>query len=113
VDPEDEVTLVYVEEGSVAVQHALMPFTEAKILKAGEYIRVYKNSPLALKRFDKGEFLQRALRALSEFVVLQGPRLGGGGSPAPGGSGGPPVLGDTAPPVPPPPPPPPPPPGGE
>jgi hypothetical protein len=108
VDLEDDVTAVFVEEGSVAVQHAILPFTEAKVLKAGESIRVYKNSPLAKSRIDKGEVVQRALRALSEWMVLQGPRLGGGaGGAAPGGGvpigGGPTLPGDT--PAPPPPPP--------
>lgn len=114
VDETDEVTLVYVEEGSVAVQHAILPFTESKVLKEGEYIRVYKNSPLAQKRLDKGQVIQRTLQAVSDFLIFQGPRIGGGGS-APGGStpppssGGPGLPGDTGnkTPVPPPPPPPP------
>lgn len=113
VDGEDEVTLVYVEEGSVAVQHAILPFTEAKILGAGEYIRVYKNSPIAQKRLDKGQVIQRTLQAVSDFLIFQGPRLGGGGS-APGSTtvpgGGPTLPGDTSNKTPAPPPPPPPPP---
>lgn len=112
VDPDDEVTLVYVEEGSVAVQHAILPFTNAKVLNAGEYLRVYKNSPIAKKGIDKGQAIQRTLQAVSDFVVFRGPRLGGssGGAGAPSG-GGPGLPGDTASTTPPPPPPPPPPPG--
>jgi ferric-dicitrate binding protein FerR (iron transport regulator) len=114
VDPEDDVTAVFVEEGSVAVQHAILPFSEAKVLKAGESIRVYKNSPIAKSRIDKGEIVQKALRALSDWVVMQGPRLGtGAGGPIPSGGGiptggGPSLPGDTGAPLPPPPPPPPP-----
>ncbi len=109
VDPEDEMTLVLVEEGSVAVQHAILPFSEAKTLSAGEYIRVYRNSPIAQRRIDKGEVIQRTLRAVSDYLVFQGPRLGtGGGSVPTGGVGGPTLPGDTGASAPPPPPPPPP-----
>jgi hypothetical protein len=113
VDPEDEMTMVFVEEGSVAVQHAILPFSEAKVLKAGESIRVYKNSPIAKSRIDKGEIVQRTLRAVSDWLVFQGPRLGGGpggGIPTGGvpSGAGPTLPGDTGAPLPPPPPPPPP-----
>jgi len=67
---------------------------------------VYKNAPLAQKRVDKGQVVQRALQAVSDFVVFRGPRLGGG---APGGVPGGGLPGDTPAPAPPPPPPPPPP----
>ena len=59
-------------------------------------------------RIDKGEIVQRALRALSDWMVLQGPRMGGGTGPVPSG-GGPTLPGDTGSQLPPPPPPPPPP----
>lgn len=112
VDGEDEMTLVYVEEGSVAIQHAILPFSDAKILKTGEYIRVYKNSPIAKKQLDKGQAMQRTLQALSDFLIFQGPRITGGstgGGSIPGGGPGLPgdTGGETAPPPPPPPPPPP------
>lgn len=112
VDPEDDMTAVFVEEGSVAVQHAILPFSDAKVLHAGESIRVYKNSPIAKSRVDKGEIVQRALRALSDWMIVQGPRLGGGAGPVPTGGGvpsggGPTLPGDTGAPLPPPPPPPP------
>lgn len=111
VDEEDEMTMVYVEEGSVAVQHAILPFSEPKMLKPGEYIQVYKNSPIAKKQLDKGQAIQRTLQALSDFLIFQGPRIGGGSGGSAPGSGGPGLPGDTssetAPPPPPPPPPPP------
>lgn len=117
VEP-DEMTLVVVEEGQVAVQHALMPYSEAKILNGGDYLRVYKNQPLAQKQFDKGGALQRMLKVMAD-VWLNTPRVGNSGS---GGAGaptsipvpsGPPVglPGDTSAPAPPPTAPPPPPPG--
>ncbi|MBI4877961.1 MAG: FecR domain-containing protein [Acidobacteria bacterium] len=122
VEDAEETTLVSVEEGLVAVQHALLPRGDPKLVGAGEYIRVYKNSPLARKGFDKGSALQTALRALSDAfgsLIYRSPG-GGGRIPIPGSAGGGPTLpGDTqtTPPPPPPPPgdggiaPPPPPPG--
>jgi hypothetical protein len=118
---EDEMTMVLVEEGQVAVQHALMPFTSEKILNGGDYLRVYKNQPLAQKQFDRGQVLQKMMRVLAD-VWLNTPKVGGSGGPTsipgpsiPGPSGGPIGLpGDTGAPAPPsgmPPPPPPPPPG--
>lgn len=114
-----ETTMVLVEEGQVAVQHALMPYSSPKILNAGDYLRVYKNQPLANKGVDRGGILQRALRVMQD-VWLNQPRVGGGAggsaSPIPGGGttpggGGPTLPGDTGGSTPPPPPPPPPPPG--
>lgn len=111
VDPEEDVTTVAVEEGQVAVQHAILPYTEAKVLNPGDSIRVYKNAPIARNRIDRGMIAQKVARALSDLAVFRGPRLGSGGS-APGagggsipGGGG--LPGDTAGPTPPPPPPPP------
>ncbi len=114
VEDDGDVTLVYVEEGQVAVQHAILPYTESKLLNAGEYLRVYKNAPLAARRVDRGLVLQRSLRVLSDVLVMRGPRLGSGGSAGSAGSAGGSVglPGDTASTTPPPPPPPPPPPGG-
>jgi len=116
VEP-DDVTLVVVEEGQVAVQHALMPYSEAKILNGGDYLRVYKNQPLAQKQFDKGGALQKMLRMMAD-VWLNTPRVGGGSTggaspiPSPGPTGPPVGLpGDTGAPAPPPTAPPPPPPG--
>ncbi|MDX2179209.1 MAG: FecR family protein [Bryobacteraceae bacterium] len=109
VEDDGDVTFVFVEEGMVAVQHAVLPFTEPKTLRTGEYLRVFKNAPLAKVRFDKGMIVQRTLRALSDMATMR-PRIGGGGTAsggtAPGGVGGglPGDSGGTTPPPPPPPP---------
>ncbi|MFN8684818.1 MAG: FecR domain-containing protein [Acidobacteriota bacterium] len=117
---EQEMTLVLVEEGQVAVQHALMPFSDAKILNGGDYLRVYKNQPLAQKQFDKGNVLQKMMRVMAD-VWLNTPRTGGAGAgaasplPVPGPTTGAPGVGlpgDTGAPAPPPSAPPPPPPPG-
>ena len=110
---DDDVTLVLVEEGRVAVQHALMPFGEAKILNGGDYLRVYKNQPIAAKSYDRGQVLQKLLRVMGDIWLNQ-PRVGGGSSPlpSPGPTGIPGGLpGDSGAPAPPPSAPPPPPPG--
>ncbi len=118
---EEDVTLVLVEEGQVAVQHALLPYGEPRLLNAGDYLRVYKNDPLVKNRFDKGAVGQRIFNALMDMFLyrpkgMPGPTGGGPSStPLPGG-GGPsttPLPGDTGGggPTPPPPAPPPPPPG--
>jgi hypothetical protein len=126
VEEEADVTLVSVDDGYVEVQHALLPRGEPKILTAGDYLRVYKNEPLANSRVDKGTAIQHGLRVLAEafYNVLSRPtRIPGGGSRLPGGvpggtpgggvpGGGVPgggVPGDTGAGEPPPPPPPPPP----
>lgn len=113
VEDEDATTLVVVDEGQVAVQHALQPRGDPKVLNSGEWIRVYKNQPLSAKKLDKGTVLQGVLRAgadaLSELIyrsrTSSGPgRVGIPGGPTAGGG-----VGDTSKgPAPPPPPPPPP-----
>jgi ferric-dicitrate binding protein FerR (iron transport regulator) len=108
VEDDDETTLVSVEEGVVAVQHALLPRGEPKLVGAGEYIRVFRNLPLANRQFDKGRAVQSALRALAEAfytVIYRSP--GGTPSTGPGGTtgGGTTIPGDTGttpPPAPPP-----------
>lgn len=121
VEDEDATTLVIVDEGQVEVQHARHPGTP-KLLNAGEWLRVYKNQPLAAKSVDKGAILNTAFRALSDAfytMVYRGGRLpggagipGGGGTPLPGDHGGgnppppPPIPGDNGGGAPPPPPPP-------
>lgn len=113
---DEESTLVSVEEGQVAVRHAFLPPMDEKLVNPGEYIRVYKNQPIADKRIDKGSVVQGGLRAAAEAlyrIIYRNP-VGGGGSTVPsGGGGGPaPKPGDTEPQAPPPPataPPPPPP----
>ncbi|MDP9054464.1 MAG: FecR family protein [Acidobacteriota bacterium] len=67
VEDEDGTTLVLDEEGQVEVRH-LLKVGEPKILNAQEYIRVYKNEPIARKLIDKGSALQRAARAASDAL---------------------------------------------
>src|SRR5258708_24220806 len=57
---QEEATLVIVEEGVVTVRHALLPSGE-KTLKAGEWIRVFKNQPLTAKSFDRSGVLLAAM----------------------------------------------------
>ncbi len=128
VEDDQDTTLVLVDEGEVEVQHAQHPGTP-KLVKAGEWLRVFRNAPLASSRLDKQSVLKTAFRALSDAlytVVYRGQRVptigggtqppvggGGGGVPLPGDTGGgpappaPPLPGDTGggPPAPPPPPP--------
>jgi ferric-dicitrate binding protein FerR (iron transport regulator) len=116
VEDESDTTLVSVEEGLVAVQHALLPRGNPKLVGAGEYIRVYRHQPLASKQFDKGSAVQTVLRALADAFnssIYRTPGAGGGGRfPMPGGGasgpigGGPTMPGDTQTTPPPPPPPP-------
>jgi len=120
---EEDVTLVLVEEGQVAVQHALLPFGEPRLLNPGDYLRVYKNDPLVKNRLDKGALGQRVFNALMDMFLYRprgipgpagSPLPGGGtGGGIPGGGSGPSTLpADTGGgPTPPPPPPPAPPPG--
>lgn len=109
VEDEDDTTLVSVDEGQVVVQHALMPRNDGKMLNPGDWVRVYKNQPLAAKAgVDKGTIAQYVLRALQEAmytVMTRSPRSGGGmGGQLPGGGGT--LPGDTGSTPPPPPPPP-------
>ncbi len=131
VEDDDATTLVLVDEGLVEVQHAQHPGTP-KLLKAGEWLRVYRNVPLASTTIERSTALRTAFRALADALYtavsrngripgLGGARPPGGGTiPGPGGgvtlpgdTGAPPppptLPGDTGPPAPPPPPPPPPP----
>jgi ferric-dicitrate binding protein FerR (iron transport regulator) len=108
VEDEDDTTLVVVEEGLVEVQHAKHPGTP-KLLGAGEWLRVYKNQPLAVSRLDKGSVLNYTLRSLANALytaVYSNRRIPTitGGPQAPAG-GGVPLPGDTGAPAPPPPPP--------
>jgi hypothetical protein len=109
VEDTDETTLVVVEEGLVEVQHARHPGTP-KLLNGGEWLRIYKNQPLASARIDKLDIVKGTLRTLSDALysgVYRGPRISstiGGIKPPPLG-GGTPLPGDTGTPTPPPPPP--------
>jgi len=111
VEQPDDTTLVVVDEGQVAVQHKLLPRGEPRLLKAGEWIRVFKGQPLAQASVDKGSLLRSALRAMSDAlltIIYQSPDPGSRG-PVPPVGGGPPgggLPGDRGPQTPPPPPPP-------
>jgi hypothetical protein len=117
VEDDGDVTLVAVEEGEVAVQHAILPVGEPKILRDGDYIRVYRTQPLAQRSVGKGRIMREVLRAASDAVieaVSRAPRGGSGPTvPGAGGGTGPNIPGGTSgdtgtgePPPPPPPPPP-------
>jgi hypothetical protein len=110
VEDQEATTLVMVEEGQVAVRHLLKP-GEPKLLNPGEWLRVFKNEPLARKSFDKSSILEHILRAALEVIYrtpggATGPvgRVPGAGAPT--GTGGGLPTDKPAPPPPPPPPPP-------
>lgn len=120
VEDEEATTLIVVEEGQVSVQHALQPPFSAKVLNAGEWIRIFKNQPIALKSVDRGQVLLGVFRAAREAMyqaIYRSPGSrspGGGPTGNPGGSGDRCKNNDCSSPPPPPasPPPPPPPPTG-
>ena len=110
VEDEDS-TLVSVEEGQVAVQHALLPSNEPKLVNPGEYIRVYKDQPLAQSAPNRDAAIRQGLNAVAEAlyrILYRTPRMGGSAPvPGVGGGGAPaPLPGDTDTTTPPPPPPP-------
>jgi hypothetical protein len=109
VEDEEDTTLVLVDEGLVEVQHARHPGTP-KLVKAGEWLRVYRNAPLASARVDKQSVLKATFRAVADALytaIYRGQRIPsiGGGSRPPIGGGSIPLPGDTgggaAPPLPP------------
>lgn len=105
VEDEDGTTMVLDEEGQVEVRH-LLKAGEVKVLSPNEYIRVYKDQPIAKKLIDKGGILQRALRTAAEAVYEVAAERSG----TPGhGTTGPTLPADHTGGNPPPPPPPPPP----
>lgn len=108
VDGDEENTVVTVEEGVVAVRHAIHGGS-TRLVNAGESIEVYKSQPLAQSTIDKGAIARRVLRALYDAMwtmqTTGGGRTGAGsGTTLPGQS--PPPAPPPAPPPPPPPPPP-------
>jgi hypothetical protein len=113
VDDDDETTLIEVEEGSVQVEHNLLPTGTAAVVNAGQSIRVYKNVPIA-RRMDKGGITRQVLRIVLDAAIVVGQSGGtthtgiptGGSTGGTGGGGGGGTVGDTGPVAPPPPPPP-------
>ncbi len=109
IEDDNDTTVVSVEEGVVTVRHRLIGESKSKVLQAGEYIRVYKNIPLARSRVDKNALAAGILRTAGDVLygILIQTRTsspGHGGSPAPTGGAGPKLPGDTAGGEPPPPP---------
>jgi hypothetical protein len=104
---DEDATFVLVEEGQVSVTHLFK--SGERLLNSGEWLRVYRDEPLARKSIDKGSVLGAALRAAAEAIystVYRSPR-GTAGPPVPGSGGGSPGGGlPTDTPAPPPPPPP-------
>ncbi len=103
MEADADATLVLVDEGLVEVQHAQHPGAP-KLVGAGQYLRIYRNQPLASSRLDKGSVLNAAFRALSDaFTKVAGrgariPTIAGGGqttTPPPVGGGTGPLPGDT------------------
>ena len=113
VEDEEATTLVLDEEGQVEVRHLLV-VGEPKVLGPGEWVRVFRNEPLARQAIDKGSLLQRAARTASDAfyqAALNAQRGGVGGAHVPtttgsagGGAVGDKNNGQTPPPAPPPPP---------
>lgn len=92
VDENDETTEVDVEEGTVVVQHKLLPTSREATVHTGESIKVYKNVPLASSGLDKRTLAQYVIQILRDAALTMGERNikitlpggGGGGIPAPG-----------------------------
>jgi hypothetical protein len=95
---EDETTVIEVEEGSVEVQHALLPTGQRRILTAGESLRVQRTEPIARGKWSTGDVFKAALRIAIDAAVIAtrgtgSPGLGPIGTPGGG------TVGDTAPPA--------------
>lgn len=67
VEDADATTLVLVEEGQVEVRHLMEP-GQTRFLNPGDWIRVFKNQPLAAKVIDRGMVMQRLMRAASDAL---------------------------------------------
>ncbi len=90
---EEDTTLVVVDEGLVEVRHALRG-GEPKLLSANEWVRVYRNAPLAQKMIDRSSVVRGSLRAAAEAIYTIIYRNGGSSVPGGGGSGGGTLPGD-------------------
>ena len=85
VEDEDATTLVVVEEGRVEVARAFR-LDDAKILNAGEFLRVYRNSPIGMKLFDKGDAMRRVF-VMARDAAVQIVQNGGKVATGAGGTG--------------------------
>jgi hypothetical protein len=115
VEEAEETTQVDVVEGTVVVDHALLPTGQVATLHTGDQIRVYKSVPIGSHQVDKSTIARYVINIVRD-AVLTLTSHGTGTIHIPGGSGGG-VPGDTCkpgtagcggatPPAPPPPPPP-------
>ncbi len=86
VEDDDATTLVLVEEGQVEVRH-LIRGGSPRVLNPGEWLRIYKNQPIAMQSVDRGALVQRAMHAGWDAIyqaILNS--SGSGGTPGTGGS---------------------------
>jgi hypothetical protein len=93
VEPADETTQVDVVEGTVQVQHFLLPTDRVATLHTGESIRVYKNVPIASNQYDKGTIIRFVVNMVKDAALTMASH--GGKITLPGGGGGGSVPGDT------------------
>ncbi|HEY1756819.1 MAG TPA: FecR domain-containing protein [Bryobacteraceae bacterium] len=92
VEPADETTQVDVVEGTVVVQHALLPTDRVATLHTGESIRVYKDVPIASNQYDKATIFRFVINMLKDAAFTMASR---GKITLPGGGGGGSAPGDT------------------
>lgn len=108
VDEDDETTEVDVEEGTVVVQHKLLPTSRSATVHTGESIKVYKSVPIASNALDPrtlAQYVGRVFQDLALTLYGQNPKLpnlgglgGGVGDNCKAGTAG---CGGSAPPPPP------------
>ena len=88
VEDSDGTTLVAVEEGKVEVRHLLQ--TGSRLLNPGEWVEVFWNQPLAVRKTDYGVFWQRALNVVKDtlYEAVVHNRTGAPAGGVPGSTGG-------------------------
>jgi ferric-dicitrate binding protein FerR (iron transport regulator) len=92
VDDDAEATVVLVEEGSVAVEHRLLPRSfDPKIVNAGQELTVHRSIPLDEARHID---IQRTIRVASDILMEVLLRTRGGGGIFGDGTSGPGLPGD-------------------
>jgi hypothetical protein len=91
VEDSEGTTLVTVDEGLVDVRNQTAA-GDPRRLNPGEYVRVFRNQPLAIAKPDKSNAVQMVLRAGRDAIiqVLRGRQVNGGvaGGPVPVGAQG-------------------------
>lgn len=85
VEDDEGTTLVTVDEGLVDVQNRTAA-GESRRLNPGDFVRVFRNQPLALAKPDKSNVIQAGLRLARDTIwqILRGQRAGGGAAGGPG-----------------------------